>query len=131
MFNEFIETCIEQRQQIHQISTANTWTFDVAINCKMDTYRRLLHMHPITLEPYSDSELCEFLQVSSVALIPSENFDNQRVKTIRGTLCVRCRRFAVFTEGTLCQRCVSVLAEKKQHQPLHNTSTTILQSAKQ
>lgn len=116
---EFINECLEHRQQIHQIIDANTWTFDVSINCRMEAFRRLSFMHPTCEEPLTDSELCEFLQVSSVTLIPSENFQNQqsiRVRTIRGALCARCRRFAVDIETTLCQRCITVLAEKEQHQ---------------
>lgn len=92
----------------------------------METFRRLSYMHPIAMEPISDSELCEFLQVSTVTLIPCENFEQLvRVRRIRGTLCARCRRFAVDTENTLCQRCLSVLADKKP------VTSTILQSAKE
>lgn len=115
-YRDVIKECTEQRQEIHQMADGNTWTLDVAITCDMEMYRRLSHMQPDGLDQESNSELCEFLQVSSVTLIPCEESNNQykRLRSIRGQLCERCRRFAVDIDGSLCERCIMVLNEKKE-----------------
>lgn len=71
-------------------------------------------MHMNLMEADDSSELCEILQVSSITLTPSENNDyiSMSTQTIDGSLCPRCRRFALDISETLCRRCENVLMEK-------------------
>lgn len=67
------------------------------------------------MDTVSDSELCELLQVASITLVPNDNAESvtMSTRTIEGTLCARCRRFTVRSEGEICRRCETVLAEKR------------------
>lgn len=66
------------------------------------------------MEAQESSELCEILQVSSIILAPNESneFITMSTQSIEGSLCPRCRRFALHDNETLCQRCENVLIEK-------------------
>lgn len=74
-------------------------------------------MHPYFMETASNTDLCEFLQVSSITLIPDENCDSLALTTrpIKGSLCTRCRRFAINSDQIVCNRCDTVLSEKNLH----------------
>lgn len=66
------------------------------------------------MEPASNTDLCEFLQVSSITLIPDENCESLALSTrsINGPLCSRCRRFTITSKQTVCNRCDTVISEK-------------------
>lgn len=66
------------------------------------------------MEAEEASELCEILQVSSITLSPNENNDfiTMSTESIEGSLCPRCRRFAINSNETLCERCQNVLTER-------------------
>lgn len=129
--------CLDCKEILHQTAPdTNTWTLNINIATSMHNILRLQvsqslkkiefffcfnrkmsltqQMHLMLMEPEASSELCEILQVSTITLSPNEtnDFITMSTSTIEGSLCPRCRRFAINTSETLCERCDTVLAEE-------------------
>lgn len=115
-YDELIAKCLELKQHLNQsVRDANTWTLDLCIGCTNRDVTFLKAVHPHIVDSVSDTELCELLQVASITLVPNDDIETvtMSTRTIEGTLCARCRRFAVVAEGCVCARCDAVLAEKR------------------
>ncbi|XP_059226112.1 isoleucine--tRNA ligase, mitochondrial [Stomoxys calcitrans] len=117
-----VETALEVKRLANQKSnfSKNSWLLAASVKCSNDGHFKMLqHLH----QPHSndndansDSELCEILQVQSVTLIkscdPSSEVDVDLTE-IEGTLCPRCRRYAVISANEICSRCCKVLETQK------------------
>lgn len=70
----------------------------------------LQKLHPIDGQTHNDSQLCEILQVQSVTLRQSSHNKLSLEKhDIDKKLCERCRRFAISSNKSICDRCNQVL----------------------
>lgn len=71
-------------------------------------------LHPKDSDAHDDSHLCELLRVQSVQLRQSdtEELCVERFE-IDDSLCERCRRFSVSSNGEVCKRCKVILNQLK------------------
>ncbi|KAL9694079.1 hypothetical protein quinque_013364 [Culex quinquefasciatus] len=108
-----IEQALELKRAVYQQSQldVNTWLLAVEATVPKVALDLLKRLHPTLEEPNCSSELCELLQVGSIAL---KEGSEVRVQISRKDLrlCARCRRFGVSGHGHVCARCEAVLQVK-------------------
>ncbi|XP_055631360.1 isoleucine--tRNA ligase, mitochondrial [Toxorhynchites rutilus septentrionalis] len=114
---EIIEQALNLKRQVFQQQQheINTWYLDVIATVPSKNLQLLRNVHRKVHDSCCDSELCEILQVGTIALRNST--DEQLTVDITSNkerqLCPRCRRFALSSVGSpVCQRCEIVLKEK-------------------
>ncbi|EDV52202.2 uncharacterized protein Dere_GG15950 [Drosophila erecta] len=97
-----------------QAGDVNSWHLAVTIKGKESGQLDLLReLHRPLGEAFSNSELCEILQVGSVTLSQSNNDDLAiALSTLQTSLCPRCRRYGLGDEQKTCQRCSNVMNAK-------------------
>ncbi|KAH8269968.1 hypothetical protein KR018_001134 [Drosophila ironensis] len=96
-----------------QAGEVNTWHLAVTVAEANGSRLELLQELQPLEETRSDSELCELLQVGSVALTKAKGEDlTVSLQTLQAPLCPRCRRFSLNSEQETCTRCSSVLHSK-------------------
>lgn len=69
-------------------------------------------LHPGDGLAHNDSDLCDLLQVQSIQLLeaPCEKLTLEK-EEIEAKLCDRCRRFAITSTETICNRCFIILKD--------------------
>ncbi|EDW99917.2 uncharacterized protein Dyak_GE23171 [Drosophila yakuba] len=112
---ETINAAFDVKRLINQqAGDVNTWHLAVTIKGNESGQLGLLReLHVPFGEAFSNSELCEVLQVGSVTLSQSNNDDlDIALSTLQTSLCPRCRRYGLEDEQNTCQRCSDVMNAK-------------------
>uniref|UniRef100_A0A182XVI5 isoleucine--tRNA ligase n=1 Tax=Anopheles stephensi TaxID=30069 RepID=A0A182XVI5_ANOST len=112
-----VECALELRHAVYQQAqlNVNTWLLEVAVECSDSDLALLTMLHPSLHVPERSTELCELLQVGSVALLKPSSSENRftvRVKKSDRPLCQRCRRYLVSEQDPICPRCNNVLSQR-------------------
>uniref|UniRef100_A0A182TE99 isoleucine--tRNA ligase n=1 Tax=Anopheles melas TaxID=34690 RepID=A0A182TE99_9DIPT len=117
-----VQCALALRHAVYQQAqlNVNTWLLEVAVECNDNDLALLSMLHPVPNAHDQSTELCELLQVGSVALrkgVPKQagaegtRFTVTVTKSDK-TLCPRCRRFLVSEAQPICERCSTVLGRQ-------------------
>uniref|UniRef100_A0A182JQD0 isoleucine--tRNA ligase n=1 Tax=Anopheles christyi TaxID=43041 RepID=A0A182JQD0_9DIPT len=113
-----VQCALELRHAVYQQGqlNVNTWLLEVAVECNDNDLALLLMLHPVLNAHDNSTELCELLQIGSVALRKGSEGSAANRFTITVTksnkpLCQRCRRFLVSDTLPICKRCNTVLGQ--------------------
>uniref|UniRef100_A0A182P581 isoleucine--tRNA ligase n=1 Tax=Anopheles epiroticus TaxID=199890 RepID=A0A182P581_9DIPT len=118
-----VQCALELRHAIYQQAqlNLNTWLLEVTVECDDNDLDLLSMLHPILKKHGRSTELCELLQIGSVALRRKEHDDGSgahrfiiTVAKSDASLCQRCRRFSVSETlpNPTCERCNVVLGQQ-------------------
>ncbi|XP_052888770.1 isoleucine--tRNA ligase, mitochondrial [Anopheles moucheti] len=119
-----VECALELRHVVyHQQAqlNVNSWLLEVAIECDENDLALLATLHPSLNKRETTTELCELLQVGSVALRKASASENRFAVTVEKSdkpLCQRCRRYLVSEQDDktfpICARCSAVLRQRRE-----------------
>uniref|UniRef100_A0A182W2R4 isoleucine--tRNA ligase n=1 Tax=Anopheles minimus TaxID=112268 RepID=A0A182W2R4_9DIPT len=118
-----IECALDLRHAVYQQEqlNVNTWLLEVAVECSDSDLALLSMLHPRLNKCENSTELCELLQVGSVALrkaTASEHRFTVIVKKSDKPLCQRCRRYLVSEQNDktfpICTRCDGILRQRRE-----------------
>ena len=114
-----VQCALALRHAVYQQAqlNVNTWLLEVAVECNDNDLALLSMLHPALNAHDHSTELCELLQVGSVALrkgAPKQEGHRFTVTVTKSdkTLCPRCRRFLVSEAQPICERCSTVLGRQ-------------------